>query len=255
MVANGRRAGDVMEYVDGRCRLRARLLPVAGRVPRKPDPLGAGPAQGCSRVAPTPPHVATDDARAQPSPESCHREYQSPENILVGGEGCARRQTTFGIAEGAQGRPRATNSRRQKLKRPARVQCRPEQLAGQGPLNNKLTFFRRPSIVLWKALTGRPRLVPQPNIPTVRKSSEGSCRYGRGNPAGPGAPLGAIAVRGLARAPASAGRMRARWQVESRARPNTLATKAGKKRGAWVEANPRWNGWPRRGVVAPDRSD
>ena len=208
VVANADELLVVMEYVDGVSLgrlLRAGAVPepiLAALVCQVLDGLHAA-------------HVATDEHGAPL--QIVHRDI-SPENILVGADGFAR-VLDFGIAKA---RSRLHETRDGQIKGKLAYMA-PEQLAGKATQQSDVFAA---SIVLWEGLTGR-RLFQADSdgeiiglvLATVVDPPAGA--------------LGAIAVRGLARAPAERW-ANAREMAEAIRGAVTLATPA--QIGTWVEA-------------------
>jgi eukaryotic-like serine/threonine-protein kinase len=213
VVANADELLLVMEYIDGVSlgRLfRSGVVPapiLAALVCQVLDGLHAA-------------HIATDEDGAPL--QIVHRDI-SPENILVGADGFAR-VLDFGIAKA---RSRLHETRDGAIKGKLAYMA-PEQLAGKATQQSDVFAS---SIVLWEGLMGR-RLFQADSdgeiiglvLATVVEPPEG--------------PLGEIAVRGLARAPAERW-ANARDMAEAIRAVITLATPA--QIGAWVEATePVW---------------
>jgi serine/threonine-protein kinase len=213
VVANAEELLLVMEYVDGVSfgrLLRAGAVPepiLAALVCQVLDGLHAA-------------HVATDEHGA--ALQIVHRDI-SPENILVGADGFAR-VLDFGIAKA---RSRLHETRDGAIKGKLAYMA-PEQIAGKATQQSDVFAT---SIVLWEGLMGR-RLFQADSdgeiiglvLATVVEPPDG--------------PLGAIAVRGLARAPAERW-ANARDMAEAIRAAVPLATPA--QIGAWVEASePVW---------------
>jgi eukaryotic-like serine/threonine-protein kinase len=213
VVANADELLLVMEYVDGVSLgrlLRAGAVPepiLAALVCQVLDGLHAA-------------HVATDEHGA--ALQIVHRDI-SPENILVGADGFAR-ILDFGIAKA---RSRLHETRDGAIKGKLAYMA-PEQIAGKATQQSDVFAT---SVVLWEGLMGR-RLFQADSdgeiiglvLATVVEPPDGL--------------LGAIAVRGLARAPTERW-ANARAMAEAIRAEVALATHA--QIGAWVEASePVW---------------